>query len=135
MTDDEPVRPWERFVVGRDVLVPAELAGGLLEQLRPLVRMLRARPPAQVTNLMTALAVVDRDLSVSRTRSREGPGEMLVEQVRWVTAREAADDVGCTPERVQQLCRAGAVRHRRIGQRMYLVDLEDLHRHYRKETR
>jgi hypothetical protein len=109
------------------VLVPPFMADALLLAL--LRDLFPHGTPRGAADLLPDVQGLLQALDVARQRNRRpAPGRM--ETARWVTVLEAAADTGYSVRRVQQVCHAGQVRHRRVG-RVYLVDLDDLHRHRR----
>lgn len=106
-----------------------EAADGLLAVLAPLVSSPggRARVPGVVVELLGALQVRAETVSLNRNGAVE-PGT-LVDVRAWGSPREAAEAVGLSERRVQQLCAAGLVLHRPVGRRGYLVCIDDVHRY------
>lgn len=60
------------------------------------------------------------------TRARSATGTPFSTVESWVTVREAAAEAGVSTRRVTALARRGDVVAKRIGSRLWLVDLESV---------
>ncbi len=107
------------------VLIPADLAGALLDLLattgRPVSRRVRA--------ILEALAVAE---TISLQRNQPGPPGRLepVGAPRWCTTTQAATESGLSIRRVQQLASTGRIEARRLdGTRIWLIDQASLTQH------
>lgn len=126
-----------RYLVEGGVLIPPGSLAGDLE--RVLLVALRDRVRAGGGGLVSpgVVAVVEA-LHAASLVSEFGPaaaGFGTVEGVeQWVTPDDAGQAVGASGRHVRRLCADGLVRHRLVGARRYLVDVEDLRRHLRGEA-
>lgn len=107
------------FLAPGGVFVPALVARAVLDELLPPLAQLAAR------NLSpTALGVLQ---AFADAEARAAAPDPTPPAGPWVSVREAAAAVGCTPRYVLQLVHAGDVDARRYEHGPWSVDLGSLH--------
>lgn len=89
----------------------------------------RQKVPEVVLDLLNAL-----EAQVSESGNALQREVRVVDMGMWVTPDEAGQAVGYSGRRVRQLCAAGLVSHRRVGAGRYLVDVESLAAHLRRDS-
>jgi hypothetical protein len=123
------------------VLVPATLAGPLLDLITPslpaLVEHARVSATPVRADLLAVLGALNAaDVAHDHARisaiGNAAPPTATVVDVR--TPEDAGRAVGLTGRRIRQLCADGLVVHQRAGARGYLVDLDSLHAYLRHTT-
>jgi len=133
-----PADPAEYLQPG-GVLVPATLAGPLLDLITPSLPALAEHARVSATAVRADLLAVLNALNaadVAHDHDRisaignAAPPPATVVDVR--TPEDAGRAVGLTGRRIRQLCADGLVAHQRAGARGYLVDLDSLHDYLRR---
>lgn len=70
--------------------------------------------------LATQLAVHPRLEALVQARIEQAFNEHGAQDRRWLTLREAAERLGCTPDAVRMRINRGRLDHRRQGRRIYV---------------
>jgi hypothetical protein len=123
------------------VLVPATLAGPLLDLITPSLPALAEHARVSATPVRADLLAVLNALNaadVTHDHARisaignAAPAPATVVDMK--TPEDAGRAVGLTGRRIRQLCADGHVAHQRAGARGYLVDVDSLHAYLRHTT-